>query len=179
MPDVRPPSKAVNDVSKPGVAAPSATAKPVIVSNRPQVADPTLVAEKDAGEEKKPLTHSTNRIEPPKGSDIQVEETDQKDSSSDATKNTESSDSGAVDVIAESALANKKEDPAEAEREAHVKKLIEEKTLHVKISEGPTGGSLGKVFLVLLLLFVAAAVVNFLIDAEVLDIGISPLTNLL
>lgn len=177
MPDIKPPTPKVDDVSKP--SAPSATAKPVIVSNRPQVEDPTLVAA-DKPEEEKPLSHNTNKIEPAAGSEERIAgaDGDEKDASPGAEN--ASDDASVVGAVAENALAAKKEDPAELEKQAHLKKLIDEKTLFVKISEGPSSSSVGRAFLVLLFAIVLVGVVgNFLIDAGMIDVGISSLTNLL
>lgn len=60
------PAKHVNDVARPGQSAPSASSRPVIVSNRPILKDPMMVSEDDAEEAKTAETLASKAKDIPK-----------------------------------------------------------------------------------------------------------------
>lgn len=168
------------DVSRPGTTTPSTSSKPIIVSNKPTVSDPVINQE-----EKKETTlvsHAGLTLQPLESTEKPAEVPAAKPESAPDPEPV-SSDEGEVDVLAETATdKTKKKDAEKAELEVlrHVEKLADQKTYFVKTSDGASGSPFFKVLVVLIVLvLLAAVIINFLADAQVVQLPIEPVTNLL
>lgn len=194
------------DVAKPGESAPSPTSRPLIVGHQKMVArDPMVKDDKEQADETKEETklqvHRTPVVEPVS---IEVKKEEPAKPATDAAPadpepdNSEkdpsapeehaaedeavSKDAAAVETIAKEANAKnekKQEDKAAAERIEAVRKSIETKEFYLPIGEAQRRSHNRIAVTILLLLVVALVCLNFALDAEMLDIGIEPLTNLL
>jgi hypothetical protein len=90
---------------------------------------------------------------------------------------------GAVNALANEVTAKREEQKLDEELQAkydEVEKSIEKREYFVPIGQVSRRRSEHRMLIVLLLVIIlSAAALNFLIDAEIIDIGIKPLTNLL
>ena len=166
------------DVAKPGKTAASATSRPIIVGHGssmkqdPMVTSPPSEEKKGNTEVSALRSHKEAVIKP----DVRQDD-NEKDESEKIP------DAAAVDTLAQAAN-DKKEDQKEAEevvaRVLELEKIIESKQYFVPVGEAKRRRSNQRTLgVVILLLVLAIAGINFAIDAEALDIGIKPLTNLL
>lgn len=93
------------------------------------------------------------------------------------------SETGTVDALVGQVTAKREEQKQKEEAEAKVReieKVIESKEFYVPIGQESRRRSAHRILAVLLLLVVlSAAGANFAIDAEMLDLGVSPVTDLL
>lgn len=183
------------DVAKPGETAASATSRPIIVGHGSTMKlDPMVkAAAGDAKDTPPPASVKTRGytvIDPPKHNDsvdkIQVS-SPTNDTSNQATKpepsNPQSSDSAAVDALAGGVSTKKEEQKADeeaAKRALELENMIASKEYFVPIGEAKRRRSNQNLLaVIILLLFTTLAGLNFAVDADMLDIGIPPLTNLL
>lgn len=180
------PSRSI-DIAKTGAQAPSSSAKPIIVTNKPQVADSTVNPEA-VGQSTQPITSRGSAIiKPPEGTEERIAAEKGKDAGAGEGANSKtekdenaSNDANVVDAVAEGALKDRKDQEEDAEQQIAYKKVIEEKTYFVKINESATSSSASKILLTLLVaVFIVVIILNFLIDAEVFDVGVKSLTNVL
>lgn len=195
------------DVSKPGETPPSATSRPIIVNHSsmikkdPMVRDSIDESEEKTEEDTKPpiQTHEL-KVEPLKEAEKEekTEEAKSEDSepkeeiateAKEPEKNTEEPEakpepkSGAVEALAGEVTAKREEQKQREAAEAKAKeleKVIESKEFFVPVGEAARRRSAFRfVFAFLVLIILAAAILNFMIDAEIVDVGIEPLTDLL
>ena len=155
MADAKKDSK-VFDVAKPGKAAADATSKPIIVTNRPLMADPMVVedsAEEKTESEPKLTAPSAGKlkIEPLKHDDLATtgdEKVDGADAATKTDEKTQSISTETIDSIPEEAEVTGRnqlkdagtdaEDLAArkaAEREAQLEKIAEAKTYYLPINQ--------------------------------------------
>ncbi len=151
------------DVSPPGSSQATASGRPVVAGNKTEVSDPTIVSRGRQG----------INIKPPSESESNAQEDQDTPPISNETAETS--------AIADSVVQKKKRSPEdESESREKYQKLIDDKTYFLNIKESAASGTGVKILIILLfLVLVGMVAVNFLIDAGVIDLGITPLTNLL
>jgi hypothetical protein len=194
----------VFDVSKPGESAAEPTSKPVIVKRNMVKNDPMVVEEESSpaeaptsGQDKpqKPAEEDTAQAQPAKESqDTQPPpeeapnepETDQtgQESQPEGSGNAEAPDGSAeVSTLAEEADAaksSKKQAAQEAQETEARQKLIDSKQYYLNIGEIKRRRTNAKLLMALLFAVILAAVVfDLALDAEIIDSGIQPLTDIL
>lgn len=199
----------VFDVAKPGESAPPATGRPIItqhpggMTQDPMVKQKETVVSKDAdAETTKPLedelsesaatdkkviapisddmknkdsTDDTPTEDPKEGNDNQIKTEDEPLS--------DGGEAGAVDALAQEVSSKKEAAKAETEakkQRAEVQKIIDSKKYVVPIGEEAhrKSGRRAIVFLVVFLVILALAI-NFGTDAELIDAGFEPFTDIL
>lgn len=175
------------DVAKPGKTPAGATSRPVIVGHGSTMKqDPMFNSpadEKKAGEDPPAQPRKKIVVNPPDHAGD--EEKNKADESTDTgeAQNPEASDAAAVDTLASAANAkkeNQKESDEAAARAVELEKIIESKQYFVPIGEAKRRRSNQRILLtIILMIIITIASVNFGIDAEVLDLGIEPLTDIL
>ncbi len=195
------------DVAKPGESAPSATSRPIILGHAKTITTDPMVREESATDEKKeeavpvrqnsqpkviaPLSATEELKKAPE--DNQVEEAAQPEAEKPVeeepkvepeTPSAHGSDEAAVvDAIAQEAdgkRQSQKEAEALAVKAEEVKKSIESKEFFVPIGQESRRRSYRLVIVGLILLIaIIIAGFNLALDADLLDIGVEPLTNLL
>lgn len=181
--------KQVMDISKPGKAAPPATAKPVIVGHKPMVQDPMVAVETDP-EAEITLTEETSAAAAPSvpkkiiaplsneqpQDDAPAQVQNEQEESSSATKDSpepQSEEAVIVDAVIDQVQGKKEAlEPNDEERKKleHIEKLIAEKKYFVPIGK-VNGKSSHTVSVVTLLLLVVFLGLIAAIDAELLDPG--------
>lgn len=196
----------VFDVARPGRGMPSASSRPVIVSHKPSVQDPMVSATsnpaEDTADEEVVTEESSeqalrrpkkNRIEP-LNSTIEANDETEATPESDVTEDKSEEDSANEenaerDEVADAAadVATKKQVKEEAEKkaaaqekhQAEVNALIASKQFFVPINAVKKRRTKQYVFLFLFILTLAALGFLAALDAELIDIGITPPTNYL
>jgi FtsZ-interacting cell division protein ZipA len=190
------------DVSKPGETPASATSRPVIVGHSPMIKKDPMVRDsiadsenpKDEEESKLPIQTHEIKIEPLKEESKPKEEAkaeekteekpaDKKPKPEEEKPEESKSESGAVEALAGEVTAKREEQKQKEAAEAKVKeveKVIESKEFFLPIGQAARRRSAFRFVLVFIVfILVAAIILNFMIDAEALDIGVEPLTDLL
>lgn len=193
--------KKVFDVADPGSSAALPTARPVIVARRAIERDPMMAeqkkpkttepepkndADKDVAtdlpqENTTDDTHSKKVIQPLESTkdDAKLPEEDTK------PKDDEESEEATPDTADEksdktSAKKSAKGDPKQQEIQDKYKKLIEDKTYYAPIGVVKRRRNTRLVLVILLLtLLIIAAAANFLVDAEIIQTDIKPLTDVI
>lgn len=193
-------TKKAMDVSKPGKVAADASARPVIVSHRPQVQDPMVKPETEISElepaSEKPvepqsaLASGEKVIEPlhndivAVAKDSQIPTTDTPNESivkdevkapaDNQPKKSASSEAAEVDAIADQAGNSKqkaKQDEEQAAaQQAHLQKLIDDKKYFVKIGQVARRRN-NRIAVVLLVVLLLGVGVYVAIDAKLLKVG--------
>lgn len=196
------------DVAQPGKTAASSTSRPVIVGHKSQAKDPMVVEDpkEDNDQPSKSADEQPAKVLKPKRATViapldnsiakeekkpeepdepaePVEVEEPKEDKAQEEAEPKSSDAANVAAVAESVdskQALKKEKRELEDRNAEIESLIESKQFYVPIGQ-VTKRRRMNFFLIILLLMVLAAVIalNFAIDAEILDIGFAPLTDIL
>ncbi len=166
------------DVAKPGTTRPSSSSRPVIVTNYATVTDPVVKLDKDpdntvGGAAK----HKELKLQPLPTQHISAAEP-AKEIESD-TKIGVTSEAGEMGALADAASSKKKEG-VDTEKIAQYQKLINDRTYFVKINESSKGNTGSKIIIVLfVLLLIGMITMNLLADANMIDIGVEPITNIL
>ncbi len=164
----------INDVAHPDKTPAIATSRPVIVGHAAMIKNDPMVVEDTEEEKSVPTKGVTIEAHTPDKAESEIESTAPAE---DDTKD------GVVDALLgeiDSKGLEKKQAAEEESRQAEVQKLIESKEFHVPIGQESRRRSMHRVILLLLLLIVLIlAGLNFAIDAEAIDIGISALTDIL
>lgn len=192
-------SKGIMDVSKPGQSAASSTSRPIIVGHKPVLQQDPMVSAAEVTEtppasdeapkvkvtrEKvlKPLNETKEAADAPVEDKVEKpkEEPEQTEAGS---KVPEISSSAAVDALASEVSAKREAEQASEEdikQQAHLEELVQSRKYFVPLGEVSRKRNIHILFLLLFMIFVLLPVgLNFVIDAELLDIGIEPLTNVL
>ncbi len=183
------------DVTKPGKTAASATSRPIIVGHGGAINQDPMVT--PPAEDTKPSENSSlqthgNAVISPLKAAVPVEagketsetgNTEPINTPDTDSVNPESSDSATVDALANEANAKKeqkKEGDENAARVLELEKIIESKQYFVPIGESKRHRSNQRILITFILLLIISVVgANFAVDAEVLDIGVKPLTDVL
>lgn len=178
--------KGVFDVSKPGSTPPDSSAKPIIVSHKPLIKDPTLkdeVQENDKPDEKlkapsekaeqsktviKPLDEKITSQESEKPENQPTE----KDNDTNKSANQEQAVVDAV-VSQTSEKKQKKIDEEDAqENRDKINKLVESKKYFVKIRPAKSKRKKRAFVIILLVILLALTGIGLAADAEVIDIDV-------
>jgi hypothetical protein len=186
--------KKFHDIAKPGKTPASSTSKPVIVTNRSMVKDPTLKSDDQVAAE--PLVKSEAKIiAPPK--DLETENTDEKQpkaaeepdapsepkSTENAAEGTESNtdkDDEQIDVGRKQRQKEAALSEADKAKNEHIERLVASGRYAVPVGHIRRNKRLRSVFvIVLLLILLAFAAADLLIDAGVIKTDIQPVINLI
>jgi hypothetical protein len=170
------------DVVPPGASPPSTTSRPIIVGHAASVKkDPMVNAASSDPEEKDPpaaniQTHGITKLQPV--TDIIPADAEESSPEPDA----EPSNVGLVDVLVNEVGTKKADQKQQEELEkqnAELEKSIESKEFFVPI--GLVSRRRSHLYWIIFGLFLLLLLVgvNFGIDAELIEIGVEPLTNLL
>lgn len=187
------------DVAKPGESAPSTTSRPIIVGHAKTLAsDPMVKNDKEESPEK-PLVAPKEKIiikppteepkeptpeEPPvEPQPEQAEATPEPEKGDQPEEKKPDEDAAVVDAVVQEVTAKqeaRKEEAEQAAKVEEVQKMIESKEFYVKVGQQSRKQSHRLLAVgMLLVIMIALASLNFALDAELLEIGIEPLTNLL
>ena len=188
-------ASSMDDVSRPGKTPADSTSRPVIVGHRPLLKQDPMVskteeeAEASANNEdlKSTSNFSEHTLEPSNEAKEEAKEkTEEEEKMSSETLADEDqppgASSAAVDALASEVSAKRE---AEKASEADVKKQLElEETIQSRKYFVPIGEvskrRMNRIIIgILLLMLLTIAAINFAIDAELLDIGLQSLTDLL
>lgn len=171
-------------------AGSSEEVSPPIQTHSAAVISP-LKADKKDEESAEKSAEEPLATEEPEASEAEEVKTEETVPEENAEKNPEKekpdepvkSESGTVDALVGQVTAKREEQKQKEEAEAKVReieKIIESKEFYVPIGQESRRRSAHRVLAVLLLLIILCAVgANFAIDAGMLDLGISPATDLL
>lgn len=188
--------KSVFDVSKPGSTAPSSSSKPIIVSHKPLIKDPTLVDNSEQESEAKDTEMlkapsekaevSRTIIKPPSdiesGAESEGPEEEEVKYASDEhkpDKSSESTEKSQEEVVVDAVISqasDKKQKKIEQEQEEdkndRINKLVESKQYFVKVRQPKAKRNKKAVRLLFLLLL--TVLVGFVIaaDAEVINVKV-------
>lgn len=191
-------SSKLSDVSKPGETPASATSRPVIVGHSPMIKKDPMVRDsigdpeesKSEDDSRLPIQTHEIKIEPLKEASKTKEEPEPEEEVAKKPKATEEKPEeepkpkdGAVEALAGEVNAKREEQKQKEAAEAKAKeleKVIESKEFFLPIGQAARRRSAFRFVLIFVaLLVLAAAILNFMIDAETIDIGVEPLTDLL
>lgn len=177
------------DVAKPGLSPADPSARPVIVSNRPLLKDPTIIYKEDdeinpeAVEKPKTLTKSTIKIQPPVNFDEEEITTNQAErpSEDDVSQSEENSDSesdppknkinSSSNPTAEAIVADK------ADKTAKINQLIDEGAYHLPINHHSVDRPFQLMIIILLALAISVVILNILLDIGLFGPNLNPLVN--
>jgi hypothetical protein len=200
-------SHKIGDVTAPGKTPALATSRPLIVKHGPMAAqDPMVVnessekptvaapAKESSGELTiKPDASATEDTETTKEESVEsatdekeeqaVPDENSKESTAESSVDSSEAGSGAVDALAnevDAKQAEKKERKELEERNLELEKSITSKEFFVPIGVASRRRSNQRIFwLLIFIIIVGLAGLNFAVDAEVLDIGVPAFTDLL
>lgn len=188
--------KKIIDIAHPGKSAPTATSKPVLVSNRPLLKDPMVVDEAAAKEPETTASAGNPSLKPklhPLGEDQPAKRAaDGKPAETEPTKDTEvpaevpspeevteddTTDTGLENIKDPASIAE--EDKAKSERQAAVQKLVDNKQYFLPINSVEKRRAKHVVILGLVLsLVLAAAWADVALDAGLIKLGdVKPVTH--
>lgn len=192
------------DVSGPDKTPASATSRPIIVKHgsmaqrdpmvveeaaeKPKTSEPAkaTVAHElklDPAESEKAETEADEAPESDQSAEVPTEESPEPEQPAESEESSENSGTGAVDALAnevDAKQADKKEKRELEERNAELEKSIAAKEFFVPIGAARRRRSEQRVILAfLLIILLSIAGLNMAIDAEVLDVGLPALTNVL
>lgn len=145
--------------------------------------DTTLEDEKPAQETDAPEAKNAKDAQETKPSTSEPSKTSEDSKSNNQDDDDAPPEDGLVNELAKQAAdkkQQKEQDSKQASKRAELEKHIQNKTYFVKIGQ-ITHRRNARILLtaVILMLLLGLVVLNFLIDAEMLDIGIEPLTNII
>ncbi len=199
----------VFDVAKPGEAAPPATGRPIITQHPGGMTQDPMVKQKETAvikdadveiaklqedesndsviTEKKVIAPISDDMKNNASSDdtsteVPEEENGDQTKTEDEPLN-DGGDAGAVDALAQEVSSKKEASKAEAQakkQREEIQKIIDSKKYVVPIGEEAhrKSGRRALMFLVVFLVIVVLAV-NFGVDAELIDVGFEPFTDIL
>lgn len=192
------------DVAQPGKTAASSTSKPVIVGHKAETKrDPMVVDEaenssdapsEEKSEEKmlKPKRNTviaplnTPSVDSPEENTAEAEVKDEKpkdepipaDNTSEVASTSEAANVAAVADSVDSKQALKKEKKELEDKKADIDRLIESKQFYVSVGQVTKRRRKNLfIFTLLVIAILSLVALNFAIDAEIIDAGIEPLTD--
>ena len=190
-------SDTMDDVARPGKTPADPTSRPIIVGHRPMLHQDPMVSNSDDADEpsvdetvpKKKSGFGTNTIQPSEEAAEEARDTKEKEAAEEKIEEdkTDSDDqfgssSAAVDALAGEVSAKReaeKASEAELKKQAELEGIIESRKYFVPVGEVSKRRMNLIILGVLIFLILAVVAINFAIDADLLDIGLQPLTDLL
>lgn len=176
--------KIVDGVSKPGTTPPDSSAKPIIVSHKPMIKDPTVTddantesSEVPSQQEQKAPSSSNKVIEPlnsdaeePKEDDIKSDE-EESESSEESEK--DSNEEAIIDTVVsqnESKNKDKKRDEQELKRVTEIENNIESKKYFVKVKAPKKKRNKRALLITLLVVLLGLVGVGLAADSELIKL---------
>jgi hypothetical protein len=191
-------SDQMDDVARPGKTPANPTSRPVIVGHRPMLHQDPMVSKTDESEEssvedtgpKKKSGFGTNTIQPSEEAKEEARDAKEKEEIEEKVDDEKvnqddqlsGSSSAAVDALAGEVNAKReaeKASEAELKKQAELEEVIQSHKYFVPIGEVSKRRMNFIILGLLVFALLVVVAVNFAIDADLLDIGLQPLTDLL
>lgn len=171
----------VFDVSKPGKTAAEPTSRPIIVSHKPMIKQDPMVAPTEESSEK-PLSPKKEANISPVSSDVEEEKPKNQDEvvtedTKEGENTANTSDSGAIDALADEAESKKKDKKADedaAKKAAEIQNLVQSREYNLPIHDAGYGGKgfFNTFLTVLLILLMLGTLFVLAVDAGLIKVGL-------